>query len=352
MLAGCEDPVFLECDGGRLQRADGSHRCLVDDAGPPPHDAGAPKDDAGAPQDDASTPRDDAGTPPGDAGAPPDDGGTFVETPEDIDAPDCLDELACPFASPHVIDLNERASVTITGQLDGDDHLLSFPSCGPRTVGDRDIYRVLAPARTFVEVTVERQDPAGLLTPVLETWDSRRLCPNTYAGGAPPVRTVFMIASPTGEHSLVQVWDEAAYDERVCTSAAWRGGTGYGYRLTFRRCDECAIQELGRFDGSALTAEARLEQQGDIAVFRFTADPDAQPRVHIEADCPSALGSACEPSVVALRPAGGGALVHFCDRRTSIGELPVDGEERLFAVLDYQGQGAPGYVVSVRAASP
>src|SRR5690606_41474431 len=127
-----EEPVFLECEGGRLHRADGGHRCRVDDAGPPPHDAGAPKDDAGAPQDDASTPRDDAGTPPGDAGAPPDDGGTFVETPEDIDAPDGLDALACPLASPHGIALNARASVTTAGQLGGGDLPVSYPPRPPR----------------------------------------------------------------------------------------------------------------------------------------------------------------------------------------------------------------------------
>ena len=303
-----------------------------------------------------SGPRDGAAL---DAG--PDDAGSSDASRVDggggplSDAPDCLDESACPRRGRSVLDLTTTSEAHYLDRIDDQDHLIPTVGCGPVTAADRDVVTILAPVRSIVEVIVER-DTGGALEPVLEVFDESALFLMTYAAGATRARTMFVQHASAPEATRVMVHHLDAY-QGLCDGPppSFRGGDAYGYRLTARTCAGCVIEDLGTLSGPT-TVTAALTQPGDVHVVRFVADPSATPTLSFgggDIACPSALGGGCCPIAVPLRPGADDApRATYTDTTRSAAQCAADSRgfppsndagERLLAIYDYEGLGAAGY---------
>lgn len=335
LLWGCDDPEFLECDGGTVVDMEGTPTCVYADAGGV--DAGT---DAGV----------DAGELPFDAGLP--DAGEPLD-----DAPDCLDERDCIFDSNSVLDLVTAPERSIVERIDGADHDIPT-ACGPVRSTDRDVFRIRAPVRSIVEIVAER-DSGGSLFPVLETYDTSLRYLLTFGEGEPSARTVLINPNPAPEAIHVMVQHQAAY-QGLCAAggSAVRGGPEFGYTLTARRCAGCSLENLGSL-GAGLSESIELAAQGDFAAYLFTAPGSADPTVSValSGSCPASISGGCCPIVVPLVPGGdtpAEVRAQFTDTNRSVctGDSqtfpPTNGSgERLFAVYDFNGRGAPGYDVLI-----
>lgn len=350
VACGCSEPDFVDCDGGELVDVDGRLTCASPDGGSPdagPDAGGGGADDAGL--DDAGR-EDDAGVL--DGGEPPPAG----------DAPDCLDEDACPFVRAHVLDLSASAEQSIEGEIDDADHAIPTGSCGVVTSADRDVLRVEAPVRSIVELVVE---PTGarMLAPTIETFDDAALWILTFAEArrGEPARTMWIQPAGPPESMRALIHASEAY-ESLCDGAppAFRGGSAYSYRATARRCDTCAIEELGALDAPT-SVVATLDAPGGVHVVRLTAPAGSEPEIELgpsDVACPAALGGSCCPIVVPLRP--GAADAQRASYTSTVRSVPAQcgadrrvladtnaTGERLFAIYDYEGLGAAGYTVRV-----
>lgn len=334
LAVACSEPDFFACDGGVAATVEGETVCLPADAGD------APAGDAGR---DASH---DGGR---DAGR--DEGRDGGRDPGD--APDCLDELDCPFDADDVLDLTTAAEASREALFDGADHRIPT-ACGPIVSADRDVFRVRAPVRAFVEIEVERA-PGSAFEPVLETYDEAGLWILTYAGGERRARTRMIVPAPAPEALRVLVHHAPTYGS-LCDGVppSERGGPGFAYTVRARRCDGCEVVALGLGDAT----EVELTAPGDMTVFRLDAAPGdtASATIALAAGCPGALEGACWPILVPLRP--GTRDIERAEYTNTnrpdwtgsdtraLEDAGPEGE-RYFAVYDYNGLGAPGYRVAV-----
>jgi len=340
---GCDEPDFLECDGGTVEEVGGTARCVYGDAGAPGGDGGG---DGGGPSDGGA----DAGR---DGGEVPEDAGRVL-----ADAPDCVRPGDCPFDVRSVLDLTEADEVSVVERIDGEDHAIPT-ACGDVTSTDRDVFRIRAPVRTRIEIEVV---PDDALEPILEGFGTNLGSLATFAGSSGTTRMVMISPAPPPEGITLQLHHSAAYGS-LCsgTPPTFRGGDAYGYTITARVCEDCPLEELGPLGGGS-SATAALDAPGEARFFRFTAPEDADPEVTVSLSgaCPAALSGACCPIVVPLTPGGDEPLSVRSDYTATTGRT-CDGDtqrfgptnptgERLFAVYDFEGLGAPGYEVAVSVA--
>lgn len=349
LLVACSDPDFVECDGGMLVEDEDGARCAPGDGmdGGDVRDAGDPTD-AGR---DAAT-----------------DGGPDASTGacDGADAPDCFHELSCFEGSEATLVLDPDGATERTHRdcIDAADHAIPV-RCGEggptRTGADRDFVRLEAPVRSIVEIEVARDD-GGLLEPVVFTHADGLGYALTLTGStdpAPRARTLVIQHAPPPEPTYVGVRPFEAWDENLCTEgdSGFRGGDAYGYTLTARLCESCAIRELGAVDADT-SVDTTLAEPGALTVVRLTAAPSATVAVSVAShDCGDAPD--CCPVAVPLDPGsrdGSGPRASYENPSTAPAgcEAPASAVletnpagERLFAIYDFDSRGAPGYDVSV-----
>ncbi|MBX3274655.1 MAG: hypothetical protein KF729_30595 [Sandaracinaceae bacterium] len=360
---GCEPAMPLECVRGTPGRLpDGTPACIEADAGPSGAMDAGPLDDAGAPRDGALSDDGGAGSDAAlDAAldASVADAGPFGDEVEEApDAPDCVVATQCAGyrTSPRIDLRDDREEATFLGRIDGHAHVVRAVACGRDVeVGDRDVFFVEAPARSMVEVIVRRQRVEGSLSPLLELHDVDTRWVQHAAAGVEEARLEWMVPEarpiPLMLHHAPNVGD-------ACGPTLPRhGGPGYGYAIELRRRPFAPV-ELGALgSGGTLSRSAEaLDRQGAMRIYRFEVPSMAPPTVEVTlAACPPALADRCRPIVVPIRPTADAVLYANptrsvgADRTRDVQHWSVyRGVEHLFAVYDYDGRGAPGYLYDVR----
>ncbi len=201
--------------------------------------------------------------------------GDFYVEPSVGDWPDCVS--ACPsryVRQPFDVvlpDADGGGAVEVAGvRYDGLLGLLDDDDHSPYEA-DRDLMRVLVPAGTAVEITVDPAGPESCLDPYLTTLDpwldepayGMMTVNDDRAEGDRAARTT--LAAPTDQP---REWFVLVEDSRAFSGEYQVGGSTYDYVLRFRTFGPTVPQELVLTDGVADWSGA-LDEAGDIHYYSF-----------------------------------------------------------------------------------
>jgi hypothetical protein len=291
------------------------------------------------------------------------------------DAPDCL--LGCDRTTesfPLGIDLSTDAFTAVDGIIDGGTHRYGGAP-GP----DIDIVALRAPARTMLELAIQRADAASTVDPFIYVTDgfAIRALNRNASNHADCARTT--LAFPwAGDLSVYVVIEDTANADAWTpdgyAAGSWVGGPDRRWRLRVRTAPFAPI-ELGvatntlRADGqvlgeAGLTRYYRFEAPGtaDLEV-RIAEAPGADPALHLFAGGMKTMLGALEWQQMTDDGGGSGSVTltrsafRPCVPAAECFEGNCNGPqctdalvEYVFAVGDWEGAGGPEfrYQVEVR----
>lgn len=287
-------------------------------------------------------------------------GDTFIIEPlGENEYSDCI--TGCDHdPNPYIIDLAVMGADGIRARMDGEPH--RFSSVGVEAGPDIDLIGVQAPARTMVEIIVEKTTEASTMNALVQTRDGFRNGSLTFssdmAEGVLTARTVLAAPYAGNLPFYIVVEHEANYEKLRgidAPTATYEGGATYDYLVRFRTWDFAPV-ELGTLDAENPTltvASAELECGGDIHYYRFYGQSGIAPTVRFER-----TGSADFVGAVSGMNTGpaGEQLVWTRTVNDSTDATPGDGVvillgeelidqgsgEFIFAVTDYNGLSYPG----------
>jgi hypothetical protein len=286
------------------------------------------------------------------------------------DYPDCV--VGCDLeVNPTLwlIDLATGEYTGAAGKLDGNDHVYSFES-GDETGPDTDVVAIVAPPRSMLEIAVLKDAPTAATEPVVyvsdgfqvRTYNSDVSATNTCA------RTTIGFPWVSSLPIYVVVEDAINYDRWTPTgfSPGTVGGPNYGWHMRIRSRPFAPV-DLGNFTSLQIINRRgeQLQVGGETRYFRFYAPGTSKPRVTLTRTSSGAFdpvlagmktiaGELAWQRVITDDDGDGTVRLPTAGFRPCIpqSECPsgftcppnlcsADDAEFIFAVLDYNGNGAP-----------